>query len=446
MADALAALSYDVQVHYVKEPTQEPRALRGRATAVYLTGDAWPGGLLSGPSTVSGTQAVPLVIAEVDALSWASKRILTAQDFVIWPCEMSELALRLQRALPSASADLSEDDKRLRAEFAASGLIGRSPEFLSMLKLARGLTACDAPTLICGETGTGKELVARAIHLMGPRAKGPFIPVNCGALPESLVENELFGHESGAYTDAKKAQPGLVAQASGGTILLDEIEALSLKGQVALLRFLEDFRYRPLGGGRTARSDVKVIAATNVDLKELVQTGAFRSDLLYRLDVLSLVLPPLRDRQDDIELLATHFIAQLSAQYGQPPKRLRGQALDWLVNHSWPGNVRELENLIHRSIVTSPGSDLDLFHARSMNGGSAEPRTLMNGHDPCRARTFQEAKDRFVTEFERDYLIDVMEKAGGNVTQAARLAGKERRALGKLLRKHAIASDDFAGH
>ena len=340
VAEVLATLSYDVQVQNVDEQAHGPRALKGRAAVIYLTGDAWPEDLLPDPYSASG----PIVIAEAGALAWASAYILASRDFVIWPCERSELALRLQRALPSTGPDLAEDDKRLRAEFAALGLIGRSPAFLSMLRLTRGMAACDAPILIFGETGTGKELVARAIHHLGPRAKCPFIPVNCGALPDSLVENELFGHEAGAFTDAKKAQSGLVAQASGGTIFLDEIEALSLKGQVVLLRFLEDFRYRPLGGSRTARSDVKVIAATNADLKELARAGSFRSDLLYRLDVLSLVLPPLRGRRDDIEFLATHFIAQLSTQYGQPLKRLRPQAREWLVNYGWPGNVRELEN------------------------------------------------------------------------------------------------------
>lgn len=309
-------------------------------------------------------------------------------------------------------------------------IIGASPAHARMLVDLRQITASEAPALLEGETGSGKEIAARAIHYGGPRRAGPFVPVNCGALPDALVEAELFGHERGAFTDARHARRGLVAEASGGTLFLDEVDALSPKAQVTLLRFLQDQRYRPVGTPREQRTDVRLLAAANRPLEAAVEHGEFRPDLMYRLKILHLALPPLRERGDDALLLAEHFIARFAAKYRTASKGLHPLTCDWLRRYSWPGNVRELENWIHRQFLMSPGPDI-------VHGGDvrAEP-TLAQPTDPLH---FQQAKAEAVRLFERDYLSRVMNRADGNVTRAAQMAGKERRAFGKLLKKHGLA-------
>jgi two-component system, NtrC family, response regulator GlrR len=303
----------------------------------------------------------------------------------------------------------------------------------ALLQLAR-VAASEAPVLVEGETGSGKEMAARAIHYSGPRRAGPFVPVNCGALPDSLIESELFGVERGAYTDARHSRRGLVAEAAGGTLFLDEVDALSAKAQVTLLRFLQDQWYRPVGTTREERTDVRLIAAANRPLDLLVTRGLFRADLLYRLQVLTLVLPPLRDRDGDVELLAGHFIAQFAAKYGLPGKVITPETLRWMQGYAWPGNVRELENWVHRRFLMCDGPWLT-------HEGAAAPAAT--AHDsPTLA--FQAAKAEAVRRFEHEYLERVLERADGNVSRAARMACKERRAFGKLLKKHGLARADSA--
>ena len=288
--------------------------------------------------------------------------------------------------------------------------------------------------LIKGETGTGKELVARALHYLGARSGGPFVPVNCGALPDHLVENELFGHERGAYTDARSAAPGAIGEAAGGTLFLDEVEALSPKAQAALLRFLQDREYRPLGGRQGRRADTRVIAASNADLWALGQERAFRPDLYFRLDILSLTLPPLRARGGDIAYLAAHFIERYARQYGRPCLTLDPRCRSLIQGYPWPGNVRELENLVHRQVLLNEGEQVFLAP-----GGAERPAVPPPAASDL-AEGFADAKARAIETFERDYLTRLMNETGGNVTQAARRASKERRALGKLLKKHRIPS------
>ena len=306
---------------------------------------------------------------------------------------------------------------------------GASPVFLATLAQIRRIASSEASVLIEGETGSGKELAARAVHYWGSRKTGPFVPVNCGALPDHLLEAELFGHERGAFTDAKTARRGLVVQANGGTLFLDEVDALSTKAQVALLRFLQDQRFQPLGSSRELRTDVRVIAATNQALPPIAQGGRFRSDLLYRLKILHLVLPPLRARTGDAELLALQFLATLCAKYKLPRKQFDAATLAWIRDYSWPGNVRELENWVHRELLMTDGQTI-----------CAVPPACMDGQNTARKvrSSFQQAKAEVLRAFERDYALVVMRQAGGNVTQAARLAGKERRAFGKLIKKHGI--------
>lgn len=382
-----------------------------------------------------------LTLLPHDALQWHPAILNHSVDFAYWPCSDQELALRLERvghaqcremAPPVTDSAGKEDDL---AHFKRYGLIGASTAFREVLRLITRVARYDAPVLIEGETGTGKELCARAIHYLGTRQGQPFIPVNCGALPDNLVENELFGHEKGAFTDAKQSQVGLVAQAQGGTLFLDEIETLSPKGQVALLRFLEDFEYRPLGGKGLRKADVRLIVAGNTELTLLVERGEFRRDLFYRLNVVTIDIPPLRERKDDIKLLAEAFVSQASVRYRLPLKALDLSSLAWMENHDWPGNVRELENVIHRAYVISDGACIRLA------AGDTVRCALASGDEPKNdsvERDFNAAKARVIQEFEQAYLRQLLTETSGNVTVAAKRAGKERRALGKLLKKHGL--------
>jgi DNA-binding NtrC family response regulator len=316
-------------------------------------------------------------------------------------------------------------------------LIGASSAHVAMLDQLRRIAASEAPTLIEGETGSGKELAARAIHYDGPRGDGPFVPVNCGALPDTLIESELFGVQRGAFTDARQSRRGLVAEAERGTLFLDEVDALSAKAQVTLLRFLEDQRYRPVGTAREHCTDVRLIAAANRPLDSLVAQMAFRADLMYRLKILYLVLPPLRARGDDVERLAHHFIAGFAAKYGREPLPLHPLTRAWLHQYPWPGNIRELENWVHRQFLMCSGAAI-------VHDGVTPDASIAPGPAPdvpaAASGGFAVAKAEAVRRFERDYLRRVLDECGGNVSRAARIAGKERRAFGKLLKKYGIAT------
>ena len=321
-------------------------------------------------------------------------------------------------------------DDELRGE-----LVGSSPAFMATLAQIRRVAASEAPVLIEGETGSGKELAARAVHYWGVRNTGPFVPVNCGALPDQLLEAELFGHERGAFTDAKLARRGLVAEANGGTLFLDEVDALSAKAQITLLRFLQDQRYRLLGSSRELSANVRLVAATNQPLADVGQHGRFRCDLMYRLKILYLELPPLRKRGGDAEQLAQHFVTKLCAKYRLPPKRLDATAITWIGQHSWPGNVRELENWVHRALLMADGPTIHAALDASVEPDVPGGRELDH---------FQRAKAAAVSRFERGYVLTVMRQTGGNVTRAAQIAGKDRRALGKLIKKYGIDRQSLA--
>jgi DNA-binding NtrC family response regulator len=315
-------------------------------------------------------------------------------------------------------------------------LLGNSSAFSRMLFLIGKLAKVNAPVLIEGETGTGKEMAARAIHYRGIRRDQPFVPINCGAFPESLIESELFGHIKGAFTDARADQPGLVETAAGGTLFLDEVDALSPKAQVALLRFLQDGTYRPIGARVERKVDVRVIAAANSRLDDLVQSRAFRSDLLYRLRILGMKLPPLRERDDDAMLLANVFFDRCKAKFHCEAKELDQESCSWFRRYAWPGNVRELEGLIYRETVVCDDTTLRL--TSPVHYSSERRHTLERRMTAYRDTTYSAAKSMVLEQFERHYLGQLMERARGNVSQAARLAGKERRAFGKLLKKHGI--------
>ncbi|MFN7957028.1 MAG: sigma-54 dependent transcriptional regulator [Holophagaceae bacterium] len=312
-------------------------------------------------------------------------------------------------------------------------MIGHSPALRETLRLVARMAACDAPVLIEGETGTGKELAARAIHYQSVRKDGPFIPVNCGAIPDTLIESELFGHRRGAFTDARDNQPGLVTLAEGGTLFLDEVDALSAKGQVTLLRFLQDQEFRPLGARQVQRGNVRILAASNSSLSLLAERGAFRTDLLYRLKILCLELSPLRERSGDIEELAAWFLKACSQRFGLGTKVIHPDTLAWMKRYPWPGNVRELENLLYREYLLSEGPILRIDPPKALHPPPQEFPEPGVGE-----LTFHRAKARAVEAFERAYLVGLLGLAGGNVSLAAKLAGKERRSLGKLLKKYGL--------
>lgn len=359
-------------------------------------------------------------------------------DCCSWPCDPLEFAFRLDRlsSKHNDALDLNKFDTETTA-WKSLNLIGQSPVFLDTVAFIEKASDCNAPVLIEGETGCGKEVAARAIHYLGCRKDFPFIPMNCGAIPDQLIENELFGHEKGAYTDAKQSQTGLTEQADGGTLFLDEIEALSAKGQVTLLRFIEDNVIKPLGAIKSRKVDVRIIAASNVCLSELVAQGLFRQDLLFRLNLLHLNLSPLRHRKADINPLAEHFMQKYRCQYQQPDKRFHPDAVAWMNDYPWPGNIRELENFIHRSFLLSQNAEIipaDIHHVDKQPGSRRklfERRQNVKFDAP-----FNEAKNHVIGHFEQNYLTWLIFNAKGNVTQAANMAQKERRALGKLLKKH----------
>jgi two-component system, NtrC family, response regulator GlrR len=323
-------------------------------------------------------------------------------------------------------------------DFARFGLIGRSAAFLECLERIERYSTCNAPVLFQGETGTGKELAARAVHYLGRRRDAPFVPVNCGAIPEALIESELFGHARGAFTDAREPHAGLVAQAQGGALFLDEIEALSARAQVALLRFIQGREYRPIGGRLVQGVDVRIIAASNADLQSMVGEGRFRADLLFRLDVLSTTIPPLRERDDDSVLIARAFAERFSREYAKAPLALAPGAEDWVRAQCWPGNVRELENVVHRRVVLSDGPLLDLRpQARNSAGSSVGASPMLTD------RGFREAKARVIADFERSYVTELLARSHGNLSEAARVAGKERSRFGRLVKKYGLAREAF---
>jgi DNA-binding NtrC family response regulator len=332
--------------------------------------------------------------------------------------------------------------ERSRSNQALSKLVGEAPVFLEAIEHLPEIACADDTLLIEGETGTGKELVARATHYLSPRASFPFIPVNCGALPETLLEDELFGHKRGAFTDAQARRFGLLAQAEKGTLFLDEVDTLTPRAQVVLLRVLQDKTFRVLGSSCEQRADVRFVAATNTGLRTLVEAQAFRQDLYYRLCVFSISLPALRHRGDDILRLSNHFLRR-HASDRTPMPQLSPEACALLLAYNWPGNVRELENAIIRGVhLCRTGivevSDLEL---PSMPG-HARP-SPPEAPQASSGTSFRTLKKQVIERFERQYLVRLLREHSGNVSRAAQAACKERRDFGKLLKKYQIDAKLF---
>jgi two-component system response regulator GlrR len=350
-----------------------------------------------------------------------------ADDFVLWPERPEVLRQRILRLLaPAAEGEVTAAYENLIRELGRANLVGQDPVFLH---IAERLSACAHtafPVLITGETGTGKEMFARAIHFLSERRNYPFIPVDCAGLPDHLFENEFFGHARGAYTDAHGEQRGLAAMADLGTLFLDEVDALSQAAQAKLLRFLQERQFKPLGSERFIRTDARVVVASNRNLEQQTAEKLFRADLYYRLNVLHLDLPPLRDRPTDIALLAQHFLKTYLPSGVH--KSFSLAALNRLTSYRWPGNVRELLNVVQRAIAFSRGAQInscDIALAPPAQTGTAD---------------FRLARQSAIQIFERDYVQELLQRHAGNITHAAREAGKERRAFGRLVKKYGFTA------
>jgi two-component system response regulator HydG len=337
-------------------------------------------------------------------------------------------------------------------------IIGASPKMLDVFRLIEGVAPTSSTVLILGESGTGKELVARAIHQNSPRAKKPFVAVNCGAIPRELVESELFGHVRGAFTGAQSSRTGLFETADGGTILLDEVGDLPLAAQVKLLRTLQEGEIKRVGADENRTVDVRVLAATNVDLMNRIQASQFRRDLYYRLNVIAIELPPLRERGDDVVLLANHYLQKFARSMHRDPKQLAPDAVRALRDYEWPGNVRELEHAIEHAMVLSQkeaisSSDLPFVRPsgtfRDASSGAAPNRPGGRGTEAVRVGDstglevgelaelpYAEAKRRVVASFDESYTGEILRRTGGNMSEAARRAGLDRSNFRRLLKRH----------
>jgi DNA-binding NtrC family response regulator len=314
-------------------------------------------------------------------------------------------------------------------------MIGKSQAFLNLLNLIQKISNSDVPVLIEGEPGTGKELAARAIHAGSKRKSGPFVLLDCGVIPDAEFESELLGHFNGMGAEAKDELVDPGESADGGTLFLDNVEALSSQAQAALLRFMQEQQSHPYGGDGPCAPDVRIITACNADLAKLSAKGVFRQDLFYRLTPMRLKTPPLRDRQGDAALLADYFLRNCAIRYGTE-RHLDAATIEWLEKYSWPGNIEELENLISREYLIAENS---VIHIQSPAVSGAERRKQTDRRfGNITELNFNQAKSRAIGEFERSYLDKILTTTEGNVTRAANLVGKERRSLGKLLKKHGI--------
>lgn len=378
-------------------------------------------------------------------LEWNRQIINACCDYVSWPCHFNELKLRVEHQVyQSVIPGLETTQAPQEILFSnCPNLVGNSDAFTQVRLAIDKMAVSKAPVLITGETGTGMEVVARTIHYTGIRQNFPFIPVNCGAISDELINEELFGVESAGHRETDKTRLGLIAQASGGTLFLDELDALSSKAQMSLLRFIQDGFYRPLGSDRQKKSDVRIISATKHDLMQLCTEDQFRFDLFLRLNTLSVNLPPLRKRGNDIDLLIEHFLDRFSQQYQFGDKVLTDATHDWMNAYSWPGNVRELENYLHRGYVMVEGDEIDIPCPDSHTDDNSSHLTNNISRQINLSERFSKEKADFITDFEQRYLTLMMCETNGNVSVAAKRAGKERRAFSRLLKKHGILRDQF---
>lgn len=365
---------------------------------------------------------------------------LGAADFLQKPFSLDHLTTVVQKAM--AVQFLRAENQRLRQEldtrYEFSNIIGRSPAMRDIFHTVERVAPTRATVLLAGESGVGKDMIGRAIHQHSPRKDHPYVKINCTAIPENLMESELFGYEKGAFTGANTSKPGKFEQANGGTVFLDEIGDVPGNIQVKLLRILQERQFERLGSNLTRDVDVRVIAATNVDLRVALEEGRFREDLYYRLNVVPINIPPLRDRKEDIPFLAMHFVQKLSKDLGSVAHEISPAAIDRLLQHSWPGNVRELENTIERSLVLAPG---DVLHAADIR--IEPPRTSQIQALNQQAPLLPEGET--LEHWEQMMIKEALRRANGNKSQAARILGLTRNALRYRLSQMGLDSGEKNG-
>ncbi len=358
---------------------------------------------------------------------------LGAYDFITKPFELDVLALTILRAVEHGR--LRRELRRLKHAVAAPharALIGNSAAMQRVCSLVSRLAEVDATVLVTGESGTGKELVARALHQESRRSKRPLVAMNCGAVPEHLLESELFGHVRGAFTDARSDRDGVFREADGGTLFLDEIGELPLGLQPKLLRVLQERVVRPIGGSKEVAVDVRIVAATNRDLEHAIKQGTFREDLFFRINVVGIELPPLRSRGNDVLLLAQFFLNQFATKLGQPVRKLKPEAATALLAHDWPGNVRELQNVIERAITISEGDELGLAELPEKLRRATPPRVDLENDTPILS----------LAEVERRHLLTVLDRVNGNKRKASALLGLDRSTLYRKLKEFGLEDNE----
>ncbi len=353
-----------------------------------------------------------------------------AHDYITKPLTREVFCHRVRRAVEKLhmTREISRLKTSLKVYTDRDHVVGTSRAMRSVIEKLPAIAQTDASVVVYGESGTGKELVARTIHYFSRRASKPFVPVNCGALPENLLESELFGYKRGAFTDAHADTPGLAEEAHTGTLFLDEVGEISPKVQVKLLRFLQEKEIKPLGSNKIIRTDVRIVSATNKNLIEAIADGSFRDDLYYRLNIVPIHIPPLRERKEDIPLLANHFLRKFSQEYDRKVKDISPLALQKLVGYDWPGNIRELENKIQQTVVVT-NSDVIMPEEIDL---------------PGETRTFKEEKRKLVSEFEQNYASKMLSLNAGNITRAAKAANMDRKNFWQLLKKYKIQAQDYS--
>jgi len=358
-----------------------------------------------------------------------------ALDFVPKPLDLDFLRARAAQALElsQAAQELEELRRKVQRRRKADLVIGVSAAITEVRRLIGTVSHTEVAVALYGETGTGKELAARTIHEQSERSDQPFVVVDCAALPEPLLENELFGHEAGAYTGADRKTAGLLAEADGGTVFIDEIGEMPLSLQSKLLRFLQTKEFRRIGAAGQTRVDVRVVTATNRNLEAEVAAGRFRQDLFYRINVFPILLPPLRERREDVALLADHFVRTMAKELDRPVEALKPEAIDVLTAHDWPGNVRQLENVLRRIIVAAEGGRIGAADVAAVLGTPAPREGPLDGIVP-----FRQARAQTVEQFERSYLDRLLRATGNNVAQAARRAGLDRKNLWLKLKRYGL--------
>jgi len=410
------------------------RLLEKPCELVFL--DIWLPGL-DGMEVLARIQEIPLpdrpqvvMISGHGSIETAVRATkLGAFDFLEKPLSMEKLFIVTKNALEQRRLQL--ENTRLKADTSAKyRIIGESVPMKALRQQLGLMAGTNGRVLIYGESGTGKELVAHAIHAMSPRHGNAFVEVNCAAIPEELIESELFGHSKGSFTSAHEAKPGKFLKADSGTIFLDEVGDMSLRTQAKVLRALEEQRFEPVGAHDSVQVDVRVIAATNKTLEQEIERGNFREDLFYRLNVIPFHVPPLRDRLEDVPILADYFLREFTSSYGRKPKELTPQAYQTLAEHHWPGNVRELKNLIERIVILNPQVRVDARHIPLSTSRRAVPERV-----PDRFGSLQEVRE----SVEREYILKKLEETSGNVTRTAELLGLERSNLYRKMKTLGIA-------